>query len=821
MRELLIKIRSLFEGKGEIDAATKSVADLGAETEKTSKGMKDFGGETKNTVIGVGALAGAVAGLSQQGMQMLQSAVFRVAGKFREWINEGLELNSTLEQTQISVAALLGQFRGNEFGSFNERMRESGKILEMLRHRGKMAEASYRDLVDAYQMTAGSFFSAGINSASQQIDMIVLISQALGALGGDQKQLASELNQILSGNINQFNRTARAINLTNDEVKAAAESNNLFGLVTGRLRGIAEDAAEGLGTMQSQIVFLQENIDQLKQQLAQPIFEPFKDSLSDMNDMLASPEALAGVRITGNVLAELYQNLKNIVDQVDSLLSRAGGLKKFIPIVKELDMVFGKTFATERDAIIADRLSAEIKSMEERLKAATSPGDFEAIGEQLVEFMGEAVEEGAERVAPAVLGRIQGMIREAKEGASKAGSAPYPHKRPASQQGTGVFEGDSIPVATSNSEERSGRLTQPGMASPSLHSSKTPGDIINDALDRAAQGDISAQIERAQVKAESLRKLLSEKLPPQSFFNPETNQFSELTAAEMSMRQIFDLLSRMPASPEALGAFEDLVKTEQDLKKLSEQRADSEKRDAADAIKQKIELEKALEDQRLSALQLAGATEEKIAEERMASETKILQMRKAAEDELAAIQGESDIERQIRDARFNSELNLVKARGRKKEEADTRSQLEKMFDAQRKFDQLSNSEKRQVQKDMQREHGLAPRNEDGSSFTAAQHYAGESPFDILKEKRMPGMPPAAPPAADPNAPLTAASDQLADSSTNIATSAGALEKSASTLAETSSEIGTAAKSIESAAQNLKASLAELRSRISSLENAAS
>jgi hypothetical protein len=730
MRELLIKIRSLFEGKGEIDAATKSVADLGTETEKTSTITGGMAGKIGGWLAGLATFTAAlsVAGRAMREFAAKQEGVAKLDQALR---NSGQATRAYREELQ----ALAGQLQrttaiGDEvwYGIF-ETLTKFGSTKETI------------------------------------VEHTEAVKNLAGATGMDVQSAAMLFARAMTGNTQMLSRYGIQVD---NSLGKTEMLNQLMEQLAQRGAGILEAKAQ---TLNGQLQNLQNNIGDLLAAFGQMGSEAgvLGGALDNINNVVLKywiDRFSAAIPPVSDLTNNLQQQGRTAEEVAESQAKLSAALDEMAKAQAAADKA---TESQIRGLEKQKRATEEIAKAERDLaieKVRNSDATEEDKAAQIAEinraFRQEEV--SAEQAHQQELARIR------REAATKAGDELAAARAEAAKK---AAEAEAAEIA---SGDEAGRMAQ---------ARELEGHLNN----------LIRQREAALAKASNLGGFFGMGRDTEEF-QATQDEIKNTTTAIAALRSKVAELSTDGGA----------------LKLAEEARAAAE---AADATT------KALEERHAALVALAAETEQTAAEE-----IATLTEKKRLEQEIADEKHRGELARlketeAARLARLEAERERLARQGSAKAAADTRSELQKMFDAQRAFDQLSNSEKRQVQKDMQREHGLAPRNEDGSSFTAAQHYAGETPFDITKEKRMPGMPPAAPPAADPNAPLTAASDQLADSSTNIATSAGALEKSASTLAETSSEIGTAAKSIESAAQNLKASLAELRSRISSLESAAS
>jgi hypothetical protein len=338
-----------------------------------------------NLVAKLAAVSAGVIGVSSA-FDALQSTV-----------STGVLLNSSLEQTKMALATLLGQFEGDRFGDFNSRTREAGKILEMLREKGQFAEATFANLANTLQMTAGTFFSSGVKGAEQQADMIVAVSQALAAYGGDQASLTSEVTSLLRGQVNAWDRVARGAKITAEELKKAKAEGNLFNYVMGKLSSVTADSAQGMTTFASLTTIMREELDNLQTSLTKPMFEGLKEGLMGLNEGLKSDEFAEGVKKLSYEIALVVKAgmnlLATLIKALPTLMDWGRNIANFL--VPALGVLIVHKIATGRAALalagmfqkMGASVTMSMTSMAVSTKAAFASmlksGQMAAIGIQL------------------------------------------------------------------------------------------------------------------------------------------------------------------------------------------------------------------------------------------------------------------------------------------------------------------------------------------------------------------------------------------------------------------------------------------------------
>jgi len=290
-------------------------------------------------------------------------------------LSGGVQLNSSLEQTRLALATLLGQFEGDRFGDFNSRAREAGNILELLREKGRYAEATFANLADTLQMTAGTFFSEGIKGAEQQADMIVAVSQALAAYGGDQASLTSEVTSLLRGQVRAWDRVARGAGITAEELKKAKDEGQLFQYVMGKLSPVIADAEQGMGTFASVVTMNREELDNLRTQLAAPMFEGLKEGLQSVNESLSSEEFANSIKEISYQLALVVDaGVKMVASLIRSLpaLIEMGKAASMVVIPALTVLIASKVAAGAAATAMAGRVGASLATMKVSFASAVA-----------------------------------------------------------------------------------------------------------------------------------------------------------------------------------------------------------------------------------------------------------------------------------------------------------------------------------------------------------------------------------------------------------------------------------------------------------------
>lgn len=164
----------------------------------------------------------------------------------------GVDFNSTLEDTQIGIASVLGTLNrytdatgslitGQE--KFNVAMADSAGIQEQLKNAALTTTASYVQMVEGFQTGLAPMAKAKI-AQGDMVEATQRLTQAMGALGVPMHQLPIEMRQFFEGDFAR-SRLLQGLQITGDEIKRLSANGGLMDLLRQKTEtmGIAADAA--------------------------------------------------------------------------------------------------------------------------------------------------------------------------------------------------------------------------------------------------------------------------------------------------------------------------------------------------------------------------------------------------------------------------------------------------------------------------------------------------------------------------------------------------------------------------------------------------
>lgn len=239
---------------------------------------------------------------------------------FTALVTAGLKFNSTVENARLGIAAVQKQFDPERFKTFADAIAVSGQAIDLLKEKAKVSPATFEQLVEGFQSVTGPATAAGI-AMKDQVDLVVLMSQALAGLGIRSEQLIQESRALITGNINADAAAAKILNITAEDIRNAKEAGTLFEFLTGKLKAFEEAGKLGATSWSTLWSNLQDGLTQAAGTATMPLFEVIK---SGLEAIVAFDWEGAGKMAAGYVDAVIAAWREGRLDEIIVLTVRAG-----------------------------------------------------------------------------------------------------------------------------------------------------------------------------------------------------------------------------------------------------------------------------------------------------------------------------------------------------------------------------------------------------------------------------------------------------------------------------------------------------------------
>lgn len=199
-------------------------------------------------------------------------------------LKSGVQFNATLEQAVLGIAAVQKQMNPERFKNFDDAVTAASGAIELLKIKAKESPATFEELVQGFQAITGAASQAGI-PMKKQIDLVVLMSQALAGLGIRSEQIVQESRALLTGNINEDAMAARILGITKKQIDDAKEAGTLFEFLTARLSAFGEAGERSKRSFSTLASNIRDGLQQAAGEATRPIFDIAKEAMESFNSI--------------------------------------------------------------------------------------------------------------------------------------------------------------------------------------------------------------------------------------------------------------------------------------------------------------------------------------------------------------------------------------------------------------------------------------------------------------------------------------------------------------------------------------------------------
>lgn len=256
---------------GAVRALSNQIQRLGQTSRRAGRGSAELGRSFRNIALRTVGIIATV------------RAFDLLATSIRQAVSAGIQYNEVIETSTLAIASLitaqakLTDQTGRQLETV-EALDAAVVIAEdqvrKLRIAGIQTAATTEELVDAFQQAVGAGIAAGLN-LDEIRQVTIRIAQAAGALGVPYNQLNEEIRSILSGIIDQNTRIAKALGLTNEQLRQARESGRLAEFLLERFEAFDVAGDRIVNTFSA----LRSNLQEAAQLLAGDAFRPLFEIL--------------------------------------------------------------------------------------------------------------------------------------------------------------------------------------------------------------------------------------------------------------------------------------------------------------------------------------------------------------------------------------------------------------------------------------------------------------------------------------------------------------------------------------------------------------
>jgi len=357
----------------EVAIAQKRLAEAGARAAKAQLGLagatrtgtrrlRSFNREAKKTEARANRIAFTFRRLI--GIFAAFAAVRAVTRGIKDAVASGIQFNAFVEEATLGIQSLLvsaGQVFGPDgqmltgMEAFAAAGAEATRQVELLRQEGLRTAATFKTLLDTFQIALGPGLAAGLNP-DQVRKLTVRISQAASAIGLPQNQLSEEIRSILSGTIQQrTTRIAATLGITNEDIRRAKEAGKLVEFLDQKFAAFAVAGERSLSNLNVILSNLRDSFAKLVGTGTLGFFDALKERLNELKASLQGDDAQrfaesldAGLQKLLDAFTEVAKDVGfgGLAEAFEAAVDiMASGLKLVVPLLKQafalLDDILG------------------------------------------------------------------------------------------------------------------------------------------------------------------------------------------------------------------------------------------------------------------------------------------------------------------------------------------------------------------------------------------------------------------------------------------------------------------------------------------------
>ena len=324
-----------FDDKGAVTGIQR-LNQIGSAASSTESEISKLGQSLKNTAQNVLALVGA----------------YKTIGAMKDFVRRGVEFNSSMESSRIGIASLITSMvnledaQGRTLEGAEKYAAAQGLAADMMKEiqrLGLETTATTQELVEGVQSVMGPAVQAGLK-LNEIPAFAVAAAQAMQTMGIPLNQMRTEIEALLTGNINKAqDLLAPRLGITKETLESWKAQGTLVENLMKKLEAFQLAGQDVAQTWKGLTSNLSEAMDVLAGQSAMGLSESLKQSVREIQELVIDTKE-GSVGISGNFehIAELLMEIEGEIG--GGILS---AVKSLVEGVKEFNQYLGDTGVTE------------------------------------------------------------------------------------------------------------------------------------------------------------------------------------------------------------------------------------------------------------------------------------------------------------------------------------------------------------------------------------------------------------------------------------------------------------------------------------------
>lgn len=350
----IVQIELQFNDKGTA-TGVRNMGAISDAADKAKKSVNDFGRSSSDSMSSMGKGADEAA----TRMRGLVTQLLALAGAYKavqaasSFVSRTFSFASNIESSQIAIASVIGatnkitdgqgkQLEGAE--KFNAAQAISAQMMEKIQVLALQTTATFDEMVQGVSGIIAPATKAGV--AVEKIPQFaVLATQAMTAMKIPVVQMRTEVEALLSGNINRSqDLLATNLGITGEMVRNWQKQGTLVAELEKRLRVFADAGEATAQTWSGLKSNMQDALDYLSSKTGSGLFEGAKQSYRELLALLVNTDQnKLGL---GEDVQNIAGALKDLEDEIGQRLVSV--TRDFIEYIKELNQP-GKIAELKRD----------------------------------------------------------------------------------------------------------------------------------------------------------------------------------------------------------------------------------------------------------------------------------------------------------------------------------------------------------------------------------------------------------------------------------------------------------------------------------------
>ena len=350
--------------------ATDQTRALGSSSEKAGKQIQGFGSGSDSASKSL-AKASSVADALNQRFASLTQRVLSVYAAYKlldgvvAATNIGIQANAAWESQKLSIASIVSStnqladaqgrvLEGSEKFVASQQVAE--KLMQRLQQLGLETTATTQELVNGFQAIIAPALKAGY--ALEEIpELATRAAQAMGAFQIPIQQMRTEVEALLSGNINKAqDLLAPYLNISKELVKEWKAQGVLVEEINNRLESFKYSGDAIANTWEGLVSNTKEYVEFISRGSTDGLFNSMKASISQLQQLLITFNKETGKpEISQNInnIREAYERLNNFIG--DKILTATYAFSDALRNLNDADTLANleTTFSNVWDAVVS------------------------------------------------------------------------------------------------------------------------------------------------------------------------------------------------------------------------------------------------------------------------------------------------------------------------------------------------------------------------------------------------------------------------------------------------------------------------------------